>query len=227
LVYVEEPEVPGETSEEARKRRNRNNTRWYRYRHPNAAFETNQRYKEKHPNGKIEASKRYLAKPGNRERHNALANGTHGTEEGKAAQAKRNRDRRRTDPGYALIVLARSNEGAFLSGKDKSASTEELMGCTKDELAAHIESLWELGMTWENRGWASGCDPYWEVDHVRPLKTFNFEDPKHQRAACHYTNKRPLWMRSNRSRKLGRVIDWSEWDDVLGWPVSGATEVTW
>jgi len=74
----------------------------------------------------------------------------------------------------------------------KAAKTMELIGCTVQELRAHIESLWLPGMTWEN--WTlSG----WHIDHKRPVTSYDLTDPEQQKACFHFTNLQPLWELDN------------------------------
>lgn len=76
----------------------------------------------------------------------------------------------------------------FRAGKEASAVVD--VGCTLEELVAHIEAQLtpEMG-GWENYG---NQDGNWSLDHVVPFAAFNLDDPAEQRKACHYTNLRPL-----------------------------------
>ena len=64
------------------------------------------------------------------------------------------------------------------------------LGCTPAELRVHIERQFLKGMSWANR-----VD--WHVDHIRPLASFDLTDPDQLRAACHFSNLRPLWAEDN------------------------------
>lgn len=72
-----------------------------------------------------------------------------------------------------------------------------LIGCSIEDLRAHIESQFQPGMTWENYG-------KWHVDHIRPCVSFNLLDPMQQQECFHYTNLQPLWAEDN-IKKGGRV----------------------
>ena len=74
----------------------------------------------------------------------------------------------------------------------RSGQAVRLLGCTMAEFVAYIESLWSDGMTWEN--WT--CDG-WHIDHIVPLAAFDLSDEEQVKAACHYTNLRPLWAKDN------------------------------
>ena len=72
----------------------------------------------------------------------------------------------------------------------KSGSTVNDLGCSVAELKRHIESQFQLGMTWENHG-------QWHIDHIKPLSKFNLHKRVEFLKACHYTNLRPLWAMDN------------------------------
>lgn len=74
----------------------------------------------------------------------------------------------------------------------KSGEAVRMLGCTMSEFVQHIESLWLPGMAWTN--WT--CDG-WHIDHVAPLSAFDLTDTEQLKAACHYTNLRPLWATDN------------------------------
>ena len=72
---------------------------------------------------------------------------------------------------------------------------ELLVGYTRDDLVAHIEPLFEPGMSWDNFG-------EWHIDHRRPIASFTFastDDPEF-RACWALKNLRPLWAHLNRSK---------------------------
>ena len=48
-------------------------------------------------------------------------------------------------------------------------------------------------MTWENY-------PEWEIDHIRPMASFDLTDPEQQRQCCHYSNLQPMWSEENWSK---------------------------
>lgn len=89
------------------------------------------------------------------------------------------------------------------SKSTKSFKTQELIGCSIEELKIHLESLFKPGMTWENRG-VNG----WHIDHIRPCVSFNLSDPEQQKQCFHYTNLQPLWAEENMSKN-------SWWNGVL------------
>ena len=63
-------------------------------------------------------------------------------------------------------------------------------GCSASTLAAHLESKFQDGMSWDNYG-------EWHVDHILPMASFNLLDPIERAKANHYTNLQPLWAEEN------------------------------
>jgi hypothetical protein len=96
------------------------------------------------------------------------------------------------DELYALSKLCRRRVLFALQrgGYAKKCKTSEMLGCSWEELAAHIESKFSPGMTWENRGYGG-----WHLDHVVPLASAQTEEELI--ALCHYTNLQPLWAEDN------------------------------
>lgn len=106
------------------------------------------------------------------------------------------RRRRHNDPAYKLKFYARKRvKQAFkyaYGAVKRSPHISKLFGCTSQELLEHIQSKFRDGMTLDNHG------VVWEIDHIRPLASFNLLDPSHLSAACHYTNLQPLLVHENR-----------------------------
>ena len=103
------------------------------------------------------------------------------------------RNRYKTDPVYRLTRSLRVRlQQAFKSQRvEKTQSTFNLAGCTKQELRHHLVSQFREGMTLENHG------KVWHIDHIRPCSSFDLSD-KAQAAACfHYSNLQPLFAEEN------------------------------
>lgn len=104
--------------------------------------------------------------------------------------------RSKNDPNHRIKVLCRSRTRLALLGIGaKSARTQELLGAPIEVVRAHIESLFQPGMTWENAG-----KDGWHIDHIRPCASFDLTDPEQQKACFHYTNIQPLWAKDNLSK---------------------------
>ena len=91
------------------------------------------------------------------------------------------------DPNFRIACNLRSRIYNVLTGKSKSASTMELLGCTIAELWIHLESKFEPWMTRENYGIGG-----WDLDHIKACANFDLTDPAQQRICFHYTNLQPL-----------------------------------
>lgn len=111
-----------------------------------------------------------------------------------------NKERYASDPAYSLKERCRARIRYVLNRKGyfKDSTTAEMLGCTWEELAAHLESQFVDGMTWDNRS-------EWHIDHIVPLASVS---TKEETAALnHYTNLQPLWAEDNLSK--GARLDWA------------------
>jgi hypothetical protein len=96
-----------------------------------------------------------------------------------------------------LSSRIRSQVRRALVDRDKTPDRyKAAIGCTYRELAIHIESQFQPGMTWENMG-------KWHIDHITPVAHFLENDPEGF-AWNHYTNLQPLWARDNLSKGAKR-----------------------
>lgn len=84
-----------------------------------------------------------------------------------------------------------------LHDRKAGRSWESLVGYKLAALVCQLESQFEIGMTWENYG-------EWELDHVRPVSSFDFSDESAVRVCWALSNLQPLWMSDNR-RKYNRM----------------------
>ena len=129
----------------------------------------------------------------NREKHNASNRKSRQRPEAKKRRNARRRERYRTDPLYRIKRILRARLRNALKGKNKSAKTMKLLGCSYSHAQNHLEKQFLPGMTWENHG-------TWHVDHIMPCNSFDLSDPKQQRQCCHYTNLQPMWGPENMSK---------------------------
>lgn len=90
---------------------------------------------------------------------------------------------------YRTRILDAMRRGKYT----KRSKTSALLGCDLETFKAHLESLFQPGMTWENRGKYG-----WHVDHVIPLATAKTQEDIER--LCHYTNTQPLWAEDNHSK---------------------------
>ena len=109
--------------------------------------------------------------------------------------SKYRKERSKRDPNFKLLCTLRSRLCSVIrrKGIGKLYHAKELVGCSIEDLKAHIESKFKPGMTWENHG-------QWHIDHIEPIASFDLTDPAQQRECFHYTNLQPLWAKENLSK---------------------------
>ena len=111
-------------------------------------------------------------------------------------------ERRQNDTLFKLITNVRNliYNSFYYNGYSKNSKTEELLGCSFEELKQHLESKFEPWMNWDNRGLYNGELNYgWDIDHVIPLSSVNEEIDIIK--LNHYTNLQPLCSKVNRDIK--------------------------
>jgi hypothetical protein len=109
---------------------------------------------------------------------------------------KNNYEKRRNqeDPEHYLRNRMRNMHRRMMNlGGTKTHPSMVHTGCSPDELRQHLESQWMPGMSWDNKG-------EWEIDHIRPLASYDLTDPEQYAKAAHYTNLQPLWKEDNRRK---------------------------
>jgi len=113
--------------------------------------------------------------------------------ENKARVNEYKKNRRLTDINYKLRCYMRSRVSSVVSGSLRGGSAIKDLGCSVEELKAHLESQFKPGMSWENYG-------AWHIDHIKPLARFDLTDRGQFLKACNYTNLQPLWAAENISK---------------------------
>lgn len=112
---------------------------------------------------------------------------------------EQDRARLKSNPLLNVIRACRRSMRSYIFNKQQSFN--EYIGCSQDELRAHIESQFTEGMTWDNYG-------TWEIDHIFPLsKALN---DRHVYRLSHYKNLRPLWVKENRSKNNSIEVCWQK-----------------
>ena len=77
--------------------------------------------------------------------------------------------------------------------KERDFRYNDLLGCSLDECRASLESKFTEGMNFDNYG-------EWEIDHIKPISSFDMSSDDDIKKCCHYTNLQPLWRFDNRSK---------------------------
>jgi len=128
----------------------------------------------------------------------------------KERKRKYEKNKRQTDPAFALgkdisrmISYALKNQNASKNGGSKW----DYLPYTEEQLIAHIESLFDPWMNWENRGnynsktWndQDSSTWTWQVDHIIPQSDLKFDSMKHPNflKCWALSNLRPLNAKQN------------------------------
>lgn len=109
------------------------------------------------------------------------------------ANCLRTVERRKIDPLFNLKSKLRTQIIVNLVKRKykKARRTEELLGADIKVVQSHLESLFKLGMSWENHG-------KWHIDHIVPLAIAKNEEETLK--LFHYKNLQPLWAKENLSK---------------------------
>lgn len=102
---------------------------------------------------------------------------------------------RQTDPCYRVLRNIRNAVSKELLGvrKDHAGPKDgycKYVGCSKETLKTHIESLFKDGMSWENHG------KVWHLDHIVPI-SLGKKDFTLLLKLSHYKNLQPLFAVEN------------------------------
>lgn len=100
---------------------------------------------------------------------------------------------------YRLAHILRARVRDAVKREHKSLRTKELLGISIKDYKDYLENLFIEGMTWANYG-------EWEIDHIKPLASFDLTQEVDQLKAFHYTNTQPLWYPTNR-KKSAKILD--------------------
>lgn len=111
----------------------------------------------------------------------------------RAVKNRYKRKKWRENVAYRLReIVSNATRRLVKYGWKKDGKTIRHLGCSAEELRAHIESRFKPGMTWDNHG-VHG----WHIDHIKPLVSFDLDNREEWGRAMHYTNLQPLWAKEN------------------------------
>jgi len=91
---------------------------------------------------------------------------------------------------YKIKRNLRARLRAALKHNLKQGSAVQELGCSVDYFRKYLESKFYGNMSWDTYG--LGKDK-WQIDHIVPIKSFDFTNKEQFKKAVHYTNLQPLW----------------------------------
>lgn len=118
----------------------------------------------------------------------------------------------KTDANYLLIKRCRGRILFALKNGEKAANTAELLGVSIQHFREYITQQFYDGMTWE-----AFMNGEIELDHIKPVASFDFSNPINQYICFNYRNHQPLWKRDN----MLKSDKWSSgsqilWENTIG-----------
>lgn len=104
-------------------------------------------------------------------------------------------NRYKNDPVYLIKNRIRTRFYTYIRRglAEKKVKTNELIGCSWEQLKIHIEKQFKPNMKWSNYG-------KWHIDHIKPMSKFNLMKIEDQYKCCNYKNLQPLWAEENLSK---------------------------
>ena len=104
------------------------------------------------------------------------------------------KNKRHSDANIRLKDNVSSAVRKILSSRKNNRRVEELIGYKISELKEHIEKQLPKEWNWENYG------SEWSIDHIIPLRVFNFFDETEIKKCWDLRNLRPLSFKDNSSK---------------------------
>ena len=126
---------------------------------------------------------------------NTLRNGQRRIERKKNTSVLRyHHNRKKRDPSYIILRRLHSRLRDSIRAGARRSHSKELIGCSLKKLNDHLEKQFKKGMSWENYG-------EWQVDHIRPCRSFDLEDQAQQIVCFNWRNLCPLTIAKNRAKR--------------------------
>jgi len=106
------------------------------------------------------------------------------------------------DIGYRLFnnLAKRACKTLKSKGIIREDKHSELIGCNKDELVIHLSNNFQDNMSLNNYG-------LWELDHIKPIASFDLTNENELKKCFNYKNIQPLWKEDNNQKSDN--INWS------------------
>ena len=102
---------------------------------------------------------------------------------------------REKDIGYKLIdnLARRTTKELKKRNIERKINHTDLIGCNGDYLKKYISKLFTEDMTLNNYG-------EWELDHIKPVSSFNLNNEDELQECFNYKNLQPLWKEDNKKK---------------------------
>lgn len=106
---------------------------------------------------------------------------------------KKNYEKNIKNPNTLMAIRVRTMISKH--AKSKTDKTFQMLGYSNVELVSHLEKKFVDGMSWDNYGKGG-----WHIDHIKPLASFDKEDPNWLSLAFSLDNLQPLYESENCSK---------------------------
>ena len=106
--------------------------------------------------------------------------------------------KRKEEPSFKIYENCRKRVWKVL--KNKTNKTNELLGCSKMFYQMWISFTFDNNMTWSNYG------KLWDIDHVKPVDTFDLSKNNERLECFNWKNTTALCSKKNYSKK-NKIID--------------------
>lgn len=109
------------------------------------------------------------------------------------------KSRRLRDRSFSIGEALRKYVREALQRTHTRSKFQRLVGCSMAEARKHLESQFTAGMSWDNYG-RNG----WEIDHIKPVSSYDLTQTEQAKLCFHFSNMQPLWPSDNvkKSNKL-------------------------
>jgi len=105
--------------------------------------------------------------------------------------------RKRLIPAIRLNENISSQINIGFNGKKNVIKWQEYVGYKLEDLVNHLETLFKIGMSWDNHG-----KDGWEIDHIIPKSLWEFKsyEDREFRQCWALCNLQPLWVIDNKKK---------------------------
>lgn len=122
----------------------------------------------------------------------------------RVTQRKSEQKRLKSNTDFKIKKRLRIRLHSALKNGQKKGSAVSDLGCSVQHLKLHLELFWDEGMSWLNYGFGKGK---WNIDHIKPLASFDLTDRSQLLQAVHYTNLQPLWHVDNLAKSDTIIVN--------------------